>query len=443
MDDDYVRAVMTYFVQLWERGLDLPRQPHRELVPVPPDARSPTSRSSTRRWTTRSSRSATRSPTATGTRALDRDRASGRRSSRTSPSPSTRTTSATATPIGREAIVPYVERRVPVIADERDRPRVRHGRAQGHARPRPDGLRDRARPRPPGADGHRPGRAHERGGRRARRAHAGGGGRARRSRGPRSAGSLEKREPYRHSVGHVRALPLADRAAHLAAVVVRDDGAGGAGHRGAPGAARPLPPGVAAPLRDRLARGDARTGASRASSGGGTSSRSGTARTATSPSQSRRAVRVRRVRLDASSQREPDVLDTWFSSALWPFATLGWPDETPELAPLLPGRRQLDGPRDHPPLGEPDDLAGLEAHRRGPVHRRDHPLDGARASTGGACRRASAPASTRWSRSSEYGADATRYGLLKISSTQDVALLVRRDRGRAASSRSSSGTSRG
>ena len=29
--------------------------------------------------------------------------------------------------------------------------------------------------------------------------------------------------------------------------------------------------------------------------------------------------------------RDPDVLDTWFSSALWPFSTLGWPDETPEL----------------------------------------------------------------------------------------------------------------
>src|SRR5262249_12042496 len=29
--------------------------------------------------------------------------------------------------------------------------------------------------------------------------------------------------------------------------------------------------------------------------------------------------------------RAPDVLDTWFSSALWPFATLGWPAATPEL----------------------------------------------------------------------------------------------------------------
>jgi len=34
--------------------------------------------------------------------------------------------------------------------------------------------------------------------------------------------------------------------------------------------------------------------------------------------------------------RDPDVLDTWFSSALWPFSTLGWPDETPEVARYYP-----------------------------------------------------------------------------------------------------------
>jgi len=34
--------------------------------------------------------------------------------------------------------------------------------------------------------------------------------------------------------------------------------------------------------------------------------------------------------------RDPDVLDTWFSSALWPFSTLGWPDETAELAHHYP-----------------------------------------------------------------------------------------------------------
>jgi valyl-tRNA synthetase len=35
--------------------------------------------------------------------------------------------------------------------------------------------------------------------------------------------------------------------------------------------------------------------------------------------------------------QDEDVLDTWFSSALWPFSTLGWPDETPELARYYPG----------------------------------------------------------------------------------------------------------
>ncbi len=34
--------------------------------------------------------------------------------------------------------------------------------------------------------------------------------------------------------------------------------------------------------------------------------------------------------------RDPDVLDTWFSSALWPFSTLGWPDDTPELRTFYP-----------------------------------------------------------------------------------------------------------
>ena len=34
--------------------------------------------------------------------------------------------------------------------------------------------------------------------------------------------------------------------------------------------------------------------------------------------------------------QDPDVLDTWFSSALWPFSTMGWPDRTPELAKFYP-----------------------------------------------------------------------------------------------------------
>jgi len=35
--------------------------------------------------------------------------------------------------------------------------------------------------------------------------------------------------------------------------------------------------------------------------------------------------------------QDPDVLDTWFSSAIWPFATLGWPQETPDLRYFYPG----------------------------------------------------------------------------------------------------------
>jgi valyl-tRNA synthetase len=38
----------------------------------------------------------------------------------------------------------------------------------------------------------------------------------------------------------------------------------------------------------------------------------------------------------AALKRDEDVLDTWFSSALWPFSTLGWPDKTPELARYYP-----------------------------------------------------------------------------------------------------------
>ena len=39
---------------------------------------------------------------------------------------------------------------------------------------------------------------------------------------------------------------------------------------------------------------------------------------------------------DATLKRDEDVLDTWFSSALWPFSTLGWPEQTPELKTFYP-----------------------------------------------------------------------------------------------------------
>ncbi|MCX5661935.1 MAG: valine--tRNA ligase [Planctomycetota bacterium] len=46
---------------------------------------------------------------------------------------------------------------------------------------------------------------------------------------------------------------------------------------------------------------------------------------------------VARLVKDEGFVQDPDVLDTWFSSALWPFSTLGWPDATPEVQTWNPG----------------------------------------------------------------------------------------------------------
>jgi valyl-tRNA synthetase len=46
---------------------------------------------------------------------------------------------------------------------------------------------------------------------------------------------------------------------------------------------------------------------------------------------------------DVALTRDPDVLDTWFSSALWPFSTLGWPDTTQELARYYPTSALVTG----------------------------------------------------------------------------------------------------
>ena len=43
-------------------------------------------------------------------------------------------------------------------------------------------------------------------------------------------------------------------------------------------------------------------------------------------------------------EQDADVLDTWFSSWLWPFATLGWPEETPDLQRFYPGHTLVTGP---------------------------------------------------------------------------------------------------
>ena len=46
---------------------------------------------------------------------------------------------------------------------------------------------------------------------------------------------------------------------------------------------------------------------------------------------------------DVNLTEETDVLDTWFSSALWPFSTLGWPDKTPDLEKFFPTNTLVTG----------------------------------------------------------------------------------------------------
>ena len=172
--------------------------------------RSPTSRSSTSRWTTRSTY--VRYPFADGRRAGSRSRRCGpRRSSPTSRSPCIPTIRATASAIGREVVVPVVERRVPVIADARVDPEFGTGAVKvtpGHDPMDFDIGRDHglATLTVIGPDGRMIAEGFE-------GLDAGGGRRARRSRGPDERGLVEKREPYRHSVGtcercHSRIEPL-------------------------------------------------------------------------------------------------------------------------------------------------------------------------------------------------------------------------------------------
>ena len=127
-------------------------------------------------------------------------------------------------------------------------------------------------------------------------------------------------------------------------------------------------------------------------------------------------------------ERDPDVLDTWFSSALWPFATLGWPEQTDRAARLLPHRRALHGARHHLPLGRAD------GHVRGGVHRRAAVRPTCRSTprswrpTAGACPSRWAPGIDPLDEIGEHGADALRFGLLAMASTQDVRYSAERVR---------------
>jgi valyl-tRNA synthetase len=118
-------------------------------------------------------------------------------------------------------------------------------------------------------------------------------------------------------------------------------------------------------------------------------------------------------------ERETDVLDTWFSSELWPFATLGWPDETPDLAAFYPGNLQTTA-REIIRLWENRMIfAGLELFGEVPftdviIHSTVLAPDGRRMS------KSLGTGIDPLDVIAEQGADALRYGLLKMSSTQDV-----------------------
>ena len=118
-------------------------------------------------------------------------------------------------------------------------------------------------------------------------------------------------------------------------------------------------------------------------------------------------------------ERDPDVLDTWFSSALWPFATLGWPDETPELAAFYP-TDVLSTARDIIFLWVAR-MVMIGVEFTGGLPFTDVPIHSV----------IQAPDGRRMSKSlgtgidpldeiAEHGADAVRFGLLAMSSTQDV-----------------------
>jgi valyl-tRNA synthetase len=133
-------------------------------------------------------------------------------------------------------------------------------------------------------------------------------------------------------------------------------------------------------------------------------------------------------------KRDPDVLDTWFSSALWPFVTLGWPSDTPELRAFYP-TDSLSTARDIIFLWVARMIMmGLEFTGRVPfpdvpIHSIIQAPDGRRMSkslgTGidpmdlinGGLR---PPVFKEGGSFPPYGADAVRWGLLAMASGQDV-----------------------
>jgi valyl-tRNA synthetase len=118
-------------------------------------------------------------------------------------------------------------------------------------------------------------------------------------------------------------------------------------------------------------------------------------------------------------EQDPDVLDTWFSSALWPFATLGWPDHTPELGAFYP-TNVLSTARDILYLWVARMIMmGLELTGDVPfedvyIHSVIQAPDGRRMS------KSLGTGIDPLDEIDKHGADGVRFGLLAMSSSQDV-----------------------
>jgi valyl-tRNA synthetase len=123
-------------------------------------------------------------------------------------------------------------------------------------------------------------------------------------------------------------------------------------------------------------------------------------------------------------ERDPDVLDTWFSSALWPFATLGWPDDTPDLRRFYPGdfnitAREIIRLWENRMIFSGLELVGDIPFREVIIHSTVLAPDGRRMS------KSLGTGVDPLEIIEQHGTDPTRYGLMKMSSQQDARLAVK------------------
>jgi len=121
--------------------------------------------------------------------------------------------------------------------------------------------------------------------------------------------------------------------------------------------------------------------------------------------------------------RSEDVLDTWFSAALWPFAILGWPEQTPELDAWYPGAlnttaREIIRLWENRMIFSGLEMMGEIPFRDVVIHTTVLAADGRRMS------KSLGTGLDPLDLIAEHGTDATRYGLLKMSSSQDVRFAI-------------------